>query len=72
MAPKFHEDGSLSSPAYITAFHNGVLIQNHAELEGPCIYIGEPYYIPHPEKLPLLLQDHGNKVRFRNIWVREL
>ncbi|MCB0664540.1 MAG: DUF1080 domain-containing protein [Saprospiraceae bacterium] len=72
MAPKFKEDGNLDSPAYITAFHNGVLIQNHAELEGPCVFIGEPYYFKHAEKLPLLLQDHGNKVRFRNIWVREL
>ncbi len=72
MAPRFAEDGSLESPATITAFHNGVLIQNHFELAGPCIFIGEPEYVPHPEKMPLLLQDHGNEVRFRNIWVREL
>ncbi|NND35216.1 MAG: DUF1080 domain-containing protein [Saprospiraceae bacterium] len=72
MAPKFNNDGSLQSPATITAFHNGVLIQNHAILKGPCVYIGEPYYFAHPEKLPLLLQDHGDKVRFRNIWIREL
>ena len=72
MAPKFNDDGSIKSPATITAFHNGVLIQNHAVLKGPCVYIGEPYYFAHPEKLPLLLQDHGDKVRFRNIWIREL
>lgn len=71
-APKFHEDGSLKSPAALTAFHNGVLIQNHAVLDGPCVYIGKAHYIQHPDKLPLLLQDHGNKVRFRNIWIREL
>ncbi len=71
-APKFKADGSVQSPASITAFHNGVLIQNHSILSGPCVYIGEPYYFSHPEKLPLLLQDHGNPVRFRNIWVREL
>ncbi len=71
-APTFAEDGSLEKPAAITAFHNGVLIQNDAELWGPCIFIGKPRYVPHPEKMPLLLQDHGDKVRFRNIWVREL
>ena len=71
-APRFDFDGSLLSPAFLTVFHNGVLIQNHAELKGPAIYIGEPHYTPHPEKMPLLLQDHGDKVRFRNIWIREL
>ena len=72
MAPRFAKDGSVEKPASITAFHNGVLVQNHYELKGPCIYIGTPYYIPHPAKLPIILQDHGDKVRFRNIWVREL
>lgn len=71
-APEFNEDGSLKAAAYITVFHNGVLIQNHVKLEGPCIYIGKPYYTPHPDKMPLLLQDHDNQVRYRNIWVREL
>ena len=71
-APRFDEDGSVQKPAYVTVFHNGVLIQNHVELKGPAIYVGKPYYIPHPEKLPLILQDHGDKVRFRNIWIREL
>ncbi|MDH3649807.1 MAG: DUF1080 domain-containing protein [Saprospiraceae bacterium] len=70
--PRFASDGSLRKPATITAFHNGVLIQNNSELKGPCIFIGEPNYIAHPEKMPLLLQDHGDKVRFRNIWIREL
>jgi len=72
MAPRFAKDGSLTKPATVTAFHNGVLIQNHYELKGPCIFRGEPYYIPHPQKLPLILQDHSDRVRFRNIWVREL
>jgi len=71
-APRFDESGNVSKKATITAFHNGVLIQNNVELEGPCVYIGDAHYIPHPEKMPLLLQDHGDKVRFRNIWVREL
>lgn len=71
-APAFNQDGSVNKPALITAFHNGVLIQDHFEIKGPCIFIGEPYYVPHADKLPLLLQDHGDKIRFRNIWVREL
>lgn len=72
MRPHFDEEGNVTKPATITAFHNGVLIQNHFELKGPCIYIGKPYYVAHPDKLPLILQDHGDKVRYRNIWVREL
>lgn len=71
-APKFNPDGSLKSPAYVTAFHNGVLIQNHFELEGPTAYIGKSKYFPHPEKMPLRLQDHSDLVRYRNIWIREL
>jgi len=71
MAPKF-KNGKLESPARITAFHNGVLIQNNVELEGPTFYIGEAEYFVHKDKLPIILQDHGDKVRFRNVWVREL
>jgi len=71
-APEFNANGDLTKPAYLTVMHNGVLIQNNVELWGPAIYIGKPYYVAHPEKLPLILQDHGDKVRFRNIWVREL
>lgn len=71
-APQFKADGSVDRPATITAFHNNVLVQNHVELKGPCVFIGEPYYFKHPDKLPLLLQDHGDRVRYRNIWIREL
>lgn len=71
-APRFDDDGEVTKPAKLTVFHNGVLIQNNTILKGPAIYIGEPFYVPHPSKLPLILQDHGDKVRFRNIWVREL
>lgn len=70
-APIF-KNGQLKSPAYITAFHNGVLIQNHVELAGPTVYIGQSEYTPHMNKMPLRLQDHGDLVRYRNIWVREL
>jgi len=62
----------LKSPAVLTVFHNGVLIQDHFELKGPSVYGGYPKYAPHEEKKPLLLQDHGNPVSYRNIWIREL
>ncbi|MAJ51174.1 MAG: hypothetical protein CMB82_06125 [Flammeovirgaceae bacterium] len=71
-APKFSESGEILNPARITVLHNGVLIQNNVSLLGPTCYIGQSYYVKHPEKLPILLQDHGNPVRFRNIWARKL
>lgn len=71
-APEFESSGDLKSPAYLTVIHNGVLVQNNVELKGPTVYIGHPKYVAHPSKLPIKLQDHGNLVRFRNIWVREL
>ncbi len=72
MAPRFNPEGQVVSPAYITVFHNGVLILNNARLRGPTEYIGIPVYKAHADKLPLSLQDHGNPVSFRNIWIREL
>jgi len=72
MAPRFSEKGNLVSPARVTVFHNGVLVQNNVELLGPTVYIGAPHYTPHPEKMPLALQDHGDPIQFRNIWIREL
>lgn len=71
-APVFSEDGSTKSPPYVTIIHNGVLIQNHVEILGTTEYIGPPKNIAHPDKQPLILQDHGNPVSYRNIWVREL
>ena len=62
----------MLKPAYVTVLHNGVLVQNHTELLGGTFYDRPPHYEPHPETLPISLQDHGNPVRFRNIWVREL
>jgi hypothetical protein len=73
-APRFKEDGSLFSPAYITVLHNGVLIQNHFEIKGDTPYIGLPKYTKHG-KGPIKLQDHGDPskpISFRNIWIREL
>jgi hypothetical protein len=71
-APKFKFDGTLESPAYMTVLHNGVLIQNHFELEGATAWDSAPAYAAHEDKLPIHIQDHGNPVRFRNIWIREL
>ena len=71
-APRFDSNGNLLTPAYITVLHNGVLVQNHVQLKGKTVYIGHPRYEPHESHLPIMLQDHGNLIRFRNIWVREL
>jgi hypothetical protein len=71
-APRFDPEGTLVTPAYMTVFHNGVLIQNHVELQGPTVYIGLPEYETHRDREPILLQDHSNLVSFRNIWVREI
>jgi hypothetical protein len=72
IAPCFAADGSLVSPARVTAFHNGVLVQHDVVLTGPTEYRGQPKYQAHAAKLPLSLQDHRNPTAFRNIWVREL
>lgn len=69
-APRFDDQGNLVSPAYLTALHNGVLILNHFELAGDTPYHRPPAYTAHPPTGPISLQDHGNPVRFRNIWVR--
>lgn len=73
-APVFNADGTLKSPAYVTAFHNGILIQNHVALKGETVYIGQPEYKAHGPA-PIKLQSHGDPsepISFRNIWVREL
>lgn len=70
-APRFSENGRFVSPAYITVLHNGVLIQNHTAIWGPTEYKGLPVYMSHG-KASIKLQDHGNPVSYRNIWIREL
>jgi hypothetical protein len=72
IAPRFNVDGSLASPARITVFHNGVLINHDVALRGSTESRGLPKYKPHRGKLPLLLQNHSDPVAFRNIWVREI
>jgi hypothetical protein len=71
-APRFNADGKVVRRASFTVFHNGVLVQDNADVMGITTHQGPPYYKAHPDKLPISLQDHGDLVRFRNIWVREL
>jgi hypothetical protein len=71
-APRFDDKGNLTSPAYVTVLHNGVVIQNHFELKGGTYWDEPPHYTAHSLREPILLQDHGNPVRFRNIWIRDL
>lgn len=73
-APRFNDDGSLKTPAYVTVIHNGVLLQNHTELKGVTQWIGLPYYKAHGAS-PIALQAHGDPsppISFRNIWLRPL
>jgi Domain of Unknown Function (DUF1080) len=73
-APTFDADGSLKTPAYVTVLYNGVLVQNHFELKGETLYIGQPSYKKY-SSAPIKLQAHGDRsepISFRNIWVREL
>jgi len=73
-SPVFNTDGSVTAPAYVTVFFNGVLIQNHFELAGETLYIGKPFYKKY-DTAPIKLQAHGDPsepISYRNIWIREL
>jgi hypothetical protein len=73
-APAFNDDGSVKTPAYVTVFFNGVLVQNHFQLLGQTLYIGKPFYKKY-DTAAIKLQahgDHSEPISFRNIWVREL
>ncbi|HWZ61514.1 MAG TPA: DUF1080 domain-containing protein [Steroidobacteraceae bacterium] len=70
--PRFDAAGKLLRPARMTVLDNGVLVQDDVELTGPTAHHQRPPYAAGPDRLPLALQDHGDPVRFRNIWIREL
>ena len=70
-APTFRTNGSVEKPPYVTVIHNGIVVQNHFEIQGTTEYIGSPKWIAHG-KGPIELQDHSNEVSYRNIWIREL
>jgi hypothetical protein len=69
--PRF-KDGKLEKPAVTTVLHNGVVTQNHTVLIGETPHKQVGTYHAHPEKGPIKIQDHGNPMRFRNIWIREI
>lgn len=70
-APVFDDAGKLKSKAKMTALHNGVLVQNNVEIQGTTAWVGAPVYSAHGCD-SIRLQDHGNPVSFRNIWLRKL
>jgi hypothetical protein len=71
-APRFAENGIVIAPGDITVIHNGVLVQDHVEIKGTTFNSGPQSYQKHNPKEPLMLQDHGTPVSYRNIWIREL
>jgi hypothetical protein len=70
-APRFDGD-KLLTPAYVTVLFNGVVVQNHTEILGPTQHRKLAHYVPQPAEAPLVLQNHNQFVRFRNIWIRRL
>ncbi len=71
-APRFGDDGQLVTPACVTVIHNGVLLHHRQALLGPTAHRSLPKYTPHATTGPIRLQDHGDAVRYRNLWVRPL
>ncbi len=70
--PRFAPDGAVRDSARVTVLHNGVLVQDNTVITGWTVHAERARYRPHADRLPLLLQDHGQRVRYRNIWIREL
>src|SRR2546425_11500069 len=70
--PRFAADGTVRDSARVTLLHNGVLVQDNTIITGWTVHAARAHYEPHPDRLPLFLQDHGNRTRYRDIWVREL
>ncbi|MEX2641393.1 MAG: DUF1080 domain-containing protein [Balneolales bacterium] len=69
-APRFDANGEIDEPARVTVLHNGILIQDNVEIQGNTVYRGQPFYEQHGPG-PIVLQDHGDLVSYRNIWIRE-
>ena len=72
LRPIFAKDGKLIRPARITVLHNGVVVHNNVEIKGITAHKKKAKYTAHRDKLQLSIQDHGNPMCFRNIWIREL
>jgi hypothetical protein len=71
-APRFGEDGKLQKAAVVTVIHNGVVVHNATPFWGPTAHRAINPYKPTNAKGPIVLQDHGNPIRFRNVWIRAL
>ncbi len=71
-APRFSEEGQVAKPAYITVLHKGVVVHNHFEIQGGTFFDRPAAYKKHPERQPIRLQNHGNPVKIRNIWIRDI
>ncbi len=71
-APRFKGDGTVEKPAMVTVVHNGVVVHNATAYQGPTEHKTIKPYVPAAAKGPIRLQDHGNPVHFRNIWIRPL
>jgi hypothetical protein len=74
LRPIIDENGKVLRKARITVLHNGVVVHNNLEIEGTTSHKKKAQYRPHnpPDRGHIRLQDHGNPIRFRNIWIREL
>lgn len=70
--PRFNADGTVAESARVTVLHNDVLVQDNTTITGHTVFMAIARYTAHADRLPLVLQDHHNRMRFRNIWVREL
>ncbi|MFM8635954.1 MAG: family 16 glycoside hydrolase [Planctomycetia bacterium] len=68
--PRFHADGTLATPARISVIHNGMAIHSDTVIKGETWFHVPPSYAKHDDALPIRLQDHGNPIQFRSIWVR--
>jgi hypothetical protein len=71
-APRFGGDGAVQKPAIVTVFHNGVVVHHATPFWGPTTHRAIRPYAASNAKGPIGLQDHGNPIRFRNIWIRPL
>jgi hypothetical protein len=71
-APRFAADGSLANPGRVSVLHNGIAIHVDTEILGDTAWHAPPTYRAHPDALPLRLQNHGNPVQFRSIWIRPI
>lgn len=72
LAPRFSATSTLDKPAVVTVFHNGIVVHHATAFWGPTAHRKIDPYTPDNAKGPIALQDHGNPVRFRNVWIRPL